>query len=317
MNADFFSRFALIRVHPRQSASRVLFALLLVVSFSATAFGADLQAIPPLTARVTDTTGTLDAQQKQSLETTLAALEQRKGSQLAVLIVPTTQPEDIAQYSIRVVDAWKLGRQKVDDGVLLIVAKNDHRVRIEVGRGLEGAIPDAANARIIREYITPKFRAGDFYGGIGDAVGALTKLIDGEDLPPALTDDHSSRGRGSNTIFNMLIAVLFAGVWLRSMFGRLPGAPRAGLVGVICGGAAFFLTGILAAAIGAGLLGALIGALGGGGGGFAGRGGFGGLGGGLGGGFGGGGFGGGSFGGGGGFSGGGGGFAGGGASGSW
>jgi uncharacterized protein len=276
-------------------------------------FGADLQPIPPLTARVTDTTGTLDAQQKQSLETTLAALEQRKGSQLAVLIVPTTQPEDIAQYSIRVVDAWKLGRQKVDDGVLLIVAKNDHRVRIEVGRGLEGAIPDAANARIIREYITPKFRAGDFYGGIDDAIGALTKLIDGEDLPPALTDDHTSRHRSSNTIFNALIAVLFAGVWLRSMFGRLPGAPRAGLVGVICGGIAFFLTGILVAGIGAGLLGALIGVMsGGGGGGFAGRGGFGGMGGGLGGGFGGG-----AFGGGGGFSGGGGGFAGGGASGSW
>ena len=131
--------------------------------------GADLQPIPPLTARVTDTTGTLDAQQKQSLESELAALEQRKGSQLAVLIVPTTQPEDIEQYSIRVVDAWKLGRKNVDDGVLLIVAKNDHRVRIEVGRGLEGAIPDAANARIIREYITPKFRAGDFYGGIDDA----------------------------------------------------------------------------------------------------------------------------------------------------
>ena len=241
--------------------------------------------------------------------------EQRKGAQLAVLLVPTTQPEDIAQYSIRVVDAWKLGRQKVDDGVLLIVAKNDHRVRIEVGRGLEGAIPDAANARIIREYITPKFRAGDFYGGIQDAVGALTKLIDGENLPPALTDDHPSRRSNSNTIFNALIAVLFAAIWFRSMFGRLPGAPRAGLVGVICGGIAFFLTGfVLAASACAGSRDDLYAAMsGGGGGGFAGRGGWGGIGGGLGGG----GFGGGSFGGGGGFSGGGGGFSGGGASGSW
>ena len=318
MNAHFFSGFALICVYPRLSASRILLVLLTALALLAAveAFGADLQAIPPLTARVTDTTGTLDAQQKQSLEATLTALEQRKGAQLAVLIVPTTQPEDIAQYSLRVVESWKLGRQKVDDGVLLIVAKNDHRVRIEVGRGLEGPIPDAANARIIREYITPKFRAGDFYGGINDAVGALTKLIDGEDLPPALTDDRPARKGRSDTIFNTLIAVLFAGVWLRSMFGRLPGAPRAGLVGLICGGIAFFLTGILAAAIGAGLFGALIGVMsGGGGGGFAGRGGFGGLGGGLGGGFGGGGFGGG--GGGGGFSGGGGGFAGGGASGSW
>jgi uncharacterized protein len=314
MNADFFNRFALIRVNPRQSASRMLLALLAVIalSYAAELFGADLQQIPPLTARVTDTTGTLDAQQKESLETTLAALEQRKGAQLAVLIVPTTQPEEIAQYSIRVVDAWKLGRQKVDDGALLIVAKNDHRVRIEVGRGLEGAIPDAAGARIIREYITPKFRAGDFYGGIGDAVSAMTKLIDGEELPPPLTDDHSSRKGKSDTIFNALIAVLFASIWLRSMFGRLPGASRAGLVGLICGGIAFFLTGFVVAALGAGLLGALIGIMSGGGGGFAGRGGFGGLGGGLGGGFGGG-----SFGGGGGFSGGGGGFAGGGASGSW
>ena len=103
-----------------------------------------------------------------------------------MLIVPTTQPEEIEQYSIRVVDAWKLGRKNVDDGVLLIVAKDDHHVRIEVGRGLEGAIPDAASARIIREYITPKFRAGDFYGGIHDATDALTKLIDGEPLPPPL-----------------------------------------------------------------------------------------------------------------------------------
>jgi uncharacterized protein len=316
MNADFLSRFALTRVNPHSSALIRAKVLFLFLAFAASVGHAQggLQAIPPLTARVTDTTGTLDAQQKQALETTLAALEQRKGSQLAVLIVPTTQPEDIAQYSIRVVEAWKLGRQKVDDGLLLIVAKNDHRVRIEVGRGLEGAIPDAATARIIREYVTPKFRAGDFYGGIGDAVGAMTKLIDGEELPPALTDDRPARRGNSNTIFNALIAVLFAAVWFRSMFGRLPGAPRAGLVGLICGGIAFFLTGILVAGLGAGLLGAVIGAMsGGGGGGFAGRGGWGGIGGGLGGG----GFGGGGFGGGGGFSGGGGGFAGGGASGSW
>ncbi len=315
MNTDFYRMAsALIRGNPRLSASRILFFLFLALSGHEIAGAAegDPQAIPPLTARVTDTTGTLDAQQKQSLETTLTALEQRKGSQLAVLIVPTTQPEDIAQYSIRVVEAWKLGRQKVDDGVLLIVAKNDHRVRVEVGRGLEGAIPDAAVARIIREYVTPKFRSGDFYGGIKDATDALTKLVDGEPLPPPLTDDRSPRRGGSDTIFNALIAVLFASIWLRSMFGRLPGAPRAGLVGVICGGIAFFLTGIAVAALGAGLLGALIGIMsGGGGGGFAGRGGFGGMGmgGGLGGGFGG-------FGGGG-FSGGGGGFAGGGASGSW
>ncbi|MDR3389460.1 MAG: YgcG family protein [Rudaea sp.] len=269
-----------------------------------------LQPIPALTARVTDATGTLDAQQKQTLESELSALEQRKGSQLAVLMVATTQPEEIEQYSIRVVDAWKLGRKSVDDGVLLIVAKDDHRVRIEVGRGLEGAIPDAATARIIREYITPKFRAGDFYGGIHDATDALTKLIDGEPLPPPLTND--SVGRISHgDIPNSLFMSLFIGFWARAFFGGLPSAPRAGLVGAATGGLSWFLSGLLPLGLGMGAFGLILGWLGGSGGGFASRGGVGG--------WGSGGFGGGSFGGGGGggFSGGGGGFAGGGSSGSW
>ncbi|HSE13756.1 MAG TPA: YgcG family protein [Rudaea sp.] len=276
-------------------------------------FGSDLQQIPPLTARVTDTTGTLDTAQKQTLETSLAALEQRKGAQLAVLMVPTVKPEEIEQYSIRVVDAWKLGRKNVDDGVLLIIAKNDHRVRIEVGRGLEGAIPDAASARIIREYITPKFRAGDFYGGIVDATDALTRLIDGEPLPPPLAEERHAPE--ASDIFNTITTVLFVAIWLRAMFGGLPAGPRAGIVGLASGAVAMFFGGILALAIGCGLFGALLGVLGGGGGGFARRGGWGGFGGG---GFGGGGgwSGGGGFGGGG-FSGGGGGFSGGGASGSW
>ena len=280
------------------------------------AWAADtLQTIPALSARVTDTTGTLDNNQRQNLESNLAALEQRKGAQLAVLVVPTTQPEDIAQYSIRVVEAWKLGRKNVDDGALLIVAKNDHRVRIEVGRGLEGAIPDAASARIIREYITPKFRAGDFYGGIVDATEAMTKLIDGEALPPPLADDrHPVRGVGN--VFNTFTTVLFIAIWLRAMFGRLGAIPRAGIVGVASGIAALVFGGVLALAVGCGIFGAFIGLIGGGGGGFVNRGGWGGFGGGLGGGWSGGG-GGWSGGGGGGFSGGGGGFSGGGASGSW
>jgi uncharacterized protein len=314
MNADFFARFALIRVNPRQSAPRVLLALLAVIAFSyvVESFGADLQQIPPLTARVTDTTGTLDASQKQTLETSLGTLEQRKGAQLAVLMVPTVKPEEIEQYSIRVVDAWKLGRKNIDDGALLIIAKNDHRVRIEVGRGLEGAIPDAATARIIREYITPKFRSGDFFGGIVDATDALTKLIDGEPLPPPLVEER--RVRGASNMFNTITTVLFIAIWLRAMFGALPAGPRAGIVGLASGAVAMFFGGVLALAIGCGLFGALLGVLGGGGGGgFARRGGWGG--------FGGGGFGGGggswSGGGGGGFSGGGGGFSGGGASGSW
>jgi uncharacterized protein len=281
-----------------------------VVLTLADAVAADgLQPIPALTARVTDATGTLDAQQKQVLESELATLEQRKGSQIAVLIVATTQPEEIEQYSIRVVDAWKLGRKSVDDGVLLLIAKNDHHVRIDVGRGLEGAIPDAASARIIREYITPKFRAGDFYGGIHDATDALTKLIDGEPLPPSLTNDKRARhGDG----FNTLVTALFVGFWARAFFGGVPTAPRAGLVGAVTGGLAWFLGGLLPLTLGAGAFGLVLGWLGGGGGGFASRGGSGGW---NSGGFGGGSFGGG--GGGGGFSGGGGGFSGGGASGSW
>jgi len=314
MNADFFARIALIRVNPRLSASRMLLASLTFVAFFYVAelSGAELQQIPPPTARVTDTTGTLDTAQKQALESSLATLEQRKGAQLAVLMVPTVKPEEIEQYSIRVVDAWKLGRNKVDDGVLLIIAKNDHRVRIEVGRGLEGAIPDAASARIIREYITPRFRAGDFNGGIVDATDALTKLIDGEPLPPPLAEERRAPGAGN--MFNTFTTVLFVAIWLRAMFGGLPAAPRAGIVGLASGAVAMFFGGVLALAIGCGLFGALLGLLGGGGGGgFARRGGWGG--------FGGGGFGGGggswSGGGGGGFSGGGGGFSGGGASGSW
>ena len=209
-------------------------------------------------------------------------------------------------------DQWKLGRKGVDDGVLLIVAKNDRRVRIEVARGLEAAIPDAAAARIIREYITPRFRAGDYFGGIHDATGALTKLVDGEALPPPLTDEHPRKGE--RDIFNSIVWAFFIGLWARTMFGRLATPPRAGLVGVASGGAAWLLSGLLPLGIGMGVLGLLFGLFGGGGGGFANRGGWGGWGGG--GGFGGGGFGGGGFGGGG-FGGGGGISAGGGASGSW
>ncbi len=274
-----------------------------------------LLPIPPV-ARVSDSTGTLNADQKQSLEATVTALEQRKGSQIAVLIVPTTQPEEIEAYSYRVVDSWKLGRKGVDDGVLITVAKNDHKVRIEVGRGLEGAIPDAATARIIREYITPKFRAGDFYGGINDAIGALTKLIDGEPLPPPLEGRKQASGNSHDNFITALMFSLFAALWLRGATGALPSVPRGGIVGAAAGGLAWFISGLFPVAIGMGVFGLILGLVGGGGGGgFAKRGGWGGwTGGGLGGGFGGGGF---SGGGGGGFSGGGGGFSGGGASGSW
>src|SRR5499427_1926265 len=140
-------------------------------------------AIPPLAARVTDLTGTFSGSQIQTLESRLRDFERAKGSQIAVLLLPTTQPETIEQFSIRVAEAWKIGRARVDDGVILVVAKNDRKLRIEVGRGLEGAITDGLAKRIISEVITPRFKAGDFYGGIAAGCDALIKLIEGEALP--------------------------------------------------------------------------------------------------------------------------------------
>jgi len=150
-----------------------------------------LQPIPKLESRVTDLTGTLTAEQQTALERKLAAFEARKGSQLALLIVPTTRPEEIEQYSIRVVDQWKLGRRKVDDGALLIIAKNDRTLRIEVGYGLEGVLTDATSNRIISETITPLLRTGDFYGGIAAGFDQMMRVIDGEPLP---APDHRWQG---------------------------------------------------------------------------------------------------------------------------
>jgi uncharacterized protein len=258
-------------------------------------------AVPPLAARVTDLTGTLTPAQRESLENELRAFEARKGSQIAVLIVPTTQPEAIEQYSIRVTDAWKLGRKGVDDGVLLLVAKDDRKLRIEVGYGLEGVIPDAIANRIVDEIIVPFFKQGDFYGGIHAGVNRLMRLIDGEPLPPPEARDSAWAGFGNWLPF-AFIAVMIVGGVLRTLFGRLIGAGVAGgAVGVI----AWLILSSLGVALVAALIvflfvlmaGARIGPAG-----------YGGLGGG---------FGGGGFGGGGGFSGGGGGFGGGGASGSW
>src|SRR6266849_5770201 len=140
-------------------------------------------AVPPLKAHVTDLTGTLSASQFRDLDSRLADFERDKGSQIAVLMLPSTEPETIEQYSIRVADAWKIGRARIDDGVILVVAKNDRKLRVEVGRGLEGAIPDAIAKRVIAEVIAPHFKANDFYGGIVAGTGALMKLIEGEDLP--------------------------------------------------------------------------------------------------------------------------------------
>ena len=289
--------------------------LLLAIALLAPALLHAQAAVPRLARHVTDLTGTLTAAQVDQLDAQLVALQQAKGAQLVVLMVASTAPQDIDSYSLAVSMANKVGRKGIDDGVLLLIAKNDRRVRIEVGYGLEGAIPDAAAARIVREYLAPKFRANDYFGGISDAVGALTQLINGEPLPPPV-QGNAGRERPGLGLQNGLMIGVFVALFLRSLLGRAGAWIRAPLGAMLTGGLLWLLV-----SAGVGILGGLIGGLlmllpGGagrsiGGGGWGG--GFGGFGGG---GFGGGGFGGGG-GGGGGFSGGGGSFGGGGSSGSW
>jgi uncharacterized protein len=270
-------------------------------------------AVPELKARVTDLTGTLSAEQSATLEAKLRAFEERKGAQLAVLIVPTTEPEDIAEFGIRVGEAWKLGRKGVDDGAILIVAKNDRRMRIEVGYGLEGPMPDAIAKRIVADTITPHFKQGDFYGGIEAGLDQMIKVVDGEPLPEP--DRRWTPPPGGGDWFTiLLVLIVIGGGVLRVLLGRMGGALA---TGGIAGTLAYFMTHILPIAGFVGLAGFILALVFGGFGGPRGwvsRG----RGGGFGGWTGGGGLGGGSFGGGGGgFSGGGGSFGGGGASGSW
>lgn len=205
-------------------------------------------AVPPLKARVTDLTATLTAAQQNELEQTLQAFEARKGSQIAVLIVPTTQPEAIEQYGIRVAEAWKLGRKGVDDGALVLVAKDDRALRIEVGYGLEGVIPDAVANRVIDEVMVPYLKQGDFYGGIRAGVDRLIRLIDGEPLPAPQQKDISWAGI-QGLLPMAFIAVFVVGGVLRAIFGRFVGAAIA--AGIIGAGLWLMLSSLLLAAIAA------------------------------------------------------------------
>ena len=205
--------------------------------------------MPPLVGRVVDQTGTLSSGDIDSLQQTLRGFEARKGSQVAVLIVPTTAPETIEQYSLRVAEAWKIGRKKIDDGALLVVAKNDRKLRIEVGYGLEGALTDITAKRIIDEVITPRFRSGDFAGGISAGVYRIIGVIDGEKLPAPPAQQQSSSGSGwlsdINPGFALFGTVIMAGL-LRAMLGRLLGA---GVTGGVVGLLAWLVAGSLAASI--------------------------------------------------------------------
>jgi uncharacterized protein len=275
---------------------RVLRAAVGALLLGATAAFAQV-AVPPV-ARVTDLTGTLSAQQMAALDQTLASFEASKGSQIAVLIVPTTQPETIEQYALRVAETWKLGRQGVDDGALLLVARDDRALRIEVGYGLEGVLSDIVAKRIVSDVIAPRFREGDFAGGVNAGLDAMMKVIDGEALPAPRRTAEATEGGLEQYGPVLFIVALGLGGMLRAMLGRLPGAL---VIGGIVGVVAWIMAGLLSVALFAAFVAAALTLFGGG------RG-IGGLGGG---GFGGGG------GGGGGFSGGGGGFGGGGASGRW
>lgn len=163
--------------------TRFFAALALLLGLCSGAYAQALQPIPALTARVIDTTGTLDATQQQALEAKLEAFEKARGAQVVVLMVPTTLPEDIVDYTQRVGDLWKIGRKGVGDGLLLVVAKNDRKVRIATAKTLEGAIPDLAARQIIDRAITPKFRQNDFAGGLNAAADQIMARISGENLP--------------------------------------------------------------------------------------------------------------------------------------
>lgn len=202
-------------------------------------------AVPPLKARVTDLTGTLTADQKAALEETLQAFENKKGSQIAVLLVPSTEPESIEQYSIRVAEKWKLGRKGVDDGVLLLIAKDDRTLRIEVGYGLEGVLTDIASKRIVSDIIVPHLKDGDFYQGITAGVDRMIRLVDGEPLPAPAPQENWD-GNFDDILPFAVMAGLFGGKLLRLFLGALLGSL---LTFGIVTGAAWLMLGVLIPAV--------------------------------------------------------------------
>ena len=199
-----------------------------------------VQAVPALTGHVIDRAQGLTADQAQALDAKLSQFEAHRGTQMVVLLVPSTQPEDIAAYAQRVGDTWKVGRKQVGDGLLVVVALQDRRVRIEVAKALEGAIPDLAASRVIEQAITPAFRRGDVAGGLNAGVDRLMALITGENLPaPEAT---APRGQGFDLnqliLFGLIGIPIVSGV-LGAVFGRKLGALLTGALG---GGIVWVLT---------------------------------------------------------------------------
>ncbi len=226
-------------------------ALAVLLLPAAASLHAQPASAPALARHVTDTTGTLSAEQIAALEAPLAELEKRKGSQLAVYMTGSLDGASIEEAALAVAERNALGRAKVDDGVLLFIAKDDRKVRIEVGYGLEGAIPDAKAGRIIREYLTPHFREGDYFGGIQSATGALAGLIEGEDLPPPLVEERARReapGGLFAVVIGFFVGLFAAGTRLKPVFLRRSGA------GLVAGGLGF----LLLSTLGSGILAAIV-----------------------------------------------------------
>ncbi|MBC7702195.1 TPM domain-containing protein [Aquabacterium sp.] len=226
-------------------------ALLLAIACWWTALAGAQVPVPALSGRVVDQTSTLSAKQLASLTQTLAGFEARKGTQLAVLIVPTTAPEAIEQFALRVAEQWKIGRKKVDDGAILVVAKNDRTLRIEVGYGLEGALNDATSKRIISEVIVPRFQQQDFAGGIAAGVDQIIGVVDGELLPAP----QGGPERGASNVQQLapmaIILALGLGSILRAWMGRLPGAV---VTGGVVAGVTWFMAGAFSLALAAGVM---------------------------------------------------------------
>ena len=229
----------------------VLLALTLGVPLLSVA----LNPVPALTGHVIDQTGTLTTAQMTTLEQTLTAFEARKGSQLAVLMIAASAPEAIEPYALRVAELWKLGRKKVDDGAILIIAKEDRAMRIEVGYGLEGALNDATSKRIISDTILPRFKQQDFYGGISAGVGQIIAVIDGESLPAQSNRPAANIGNVQQYAPILFIVAMVLGGVLRSSIGKVPGAVvTGGIVAVV----AWFIVGALSVALIAGVIGLVV-----------------------------------------------------------
>jgi uncharacterized protein len=193
----------------------------------------DVRPVPVLTGRVVDQTGTLSDAQRQALEDKLAAFEREAGPQIVVLMIASTAPEDIAAYAQRVGDGWRIGRREVGDGLLILVAKNDRKIRIEVAKALEGAVPDLAARQIIQNAITPAFKKNDYAGGLNLAIDQLQARIRGENLPAPKA--HPSSGSGTGNGFDIeelgalfFIAVPVLGALLTGVMGRKLGSVATG-----------------------------------------------------------------------------------------